>query len=596
MAVQIVVWLAVVFGEAGERPFWIQVVDDATGRGVPLVELRTVNDIRYFTDSNGIVAVDEPGLANRDVHFQIKSHGYEYPKDGFGFRGKMFKLTPGGHEKINIKRLNIAERLYRVTGGGIYRDSFIAGQKAPIEKPTLNADVFGSDSVVNTIYKGKLFWIWGDTNITRYPLGHFQVTAATSELPASGGLDPDVGVNLNYFVQPGGTAKTMCPIPGEGATWIWSLVTLDVDGRERLFASYEKTPKLGVVTERGLVMFDDEKQEFVRVAQFDLNAPISTAGGHAFRKKEKDGDYFYFSNPYPLIRVRANVDALKDITKYEAYTCLKTGERDAGGQLDRDASGKLHYGWKANTALVGVAEQAKLVATNKLQSGESLLHLTDIETGRPVRAHVGSTQWNEYRQRWTMVASEQFGTSVLGEVWWAEADTPVGPWVYARKILTHDKYSFYNPTIHTYFQKEGGRIVYFEGTYTNLFSGNNDQTPRYDYNQIMHKLDLADPRLALPVAHGSNANSPLKAGENIAFFALDRPVPGSIALEYSRSSEGGVRFRQQDPGGGGTLLHGLPPSANPPPNTFPIMESPTGSTKVIGHVWKSPRQWNLSVE
>ena len=32
---------------------------------------------------------------------------------------------------------------------------------------------------------------------------------------------------------------------------------------------------------------------------------------------------------------------------------------------------------------------------------------------------------------------------------------------------------------------------------THTFSGNPDQTPRYDYNQIMYRLDLADERLTL---------------------------------------------------------------------------------------------------
>ncbi len=41
----------------------------------------------------------------------------------------------------------------------------------------------------------------------------------------------------------------------------------------------------------------------------------------------------------------------------------------------------------------------------------------------------------------------------------------------------------------------GGRLIYFEGTYTQTFSGNPVATPRYDYNQIMYRLDLADPRL-----------------------------------------------------------------------------------------------------
>ena len=42
--------------------FTIEVVDETTGRGVPLVELKTTNDVRYYTDSNGIVAYHEPGL------------------------------------------------------------------------------------------------------------------------------------------------------------------------------------------------------------------------------------------------------------------------------------------------------------------------------------------------------------------------------------------------------------------------------------------------------------------------------------------------------------------------------------------------------
>ena len=38
-------------------------------------------------------------------------------------------------------------------------------------------------------------------------------------------------------------------------------------------------------------------------------------------------------------------------------------------------------------------------------------------------------------------------------------------------------------------------MIYFEGTYSHDFSGNKDATTRYDYNQIMYRLDLADPRL-----------------------------------------------------------------------------------------------------
>ena len=85
--------------------------------------------------------------------------------------------------------------------------------------------------------------------------------------------------------------------------------------------------------------------------------------------------------------------------------------------------------------------------------------------------------------------------SQLGEVWYAEAEQPEGPWKYARKVVTHDRYSFYNPKHHLFFDQQGGRIIYFEGTYTDTFSGNPTPTPRYNYNQVMYRLDLSDPRL-----------------------------------------------------------------------------------------------------
>src|SRR5690349_16614892 len=103
----------------GDAPFAIHVVDEQTGRGVPLVELRTVNNIRLHTDSAGVAAFREPGLMGQTVHFEIKSHGYEFPKDGFGYRGKALRVEPGGSARLTIKRKNVAERLYRVTGGGI---------------------------------------------------------------------------------------------------------------------------------------------------------------------------------------------------------------------------------------------------------------------------------------------------------------------------------------------------------------------------------------------------------------------------------------------------------------------------------------------
>ncbi|MEW6074640.1 MAG: hypothetical protein AB1726_18860 [Planctomycetota bacterium] len=48
-------------GQGEAAPYGIEVVDRATGRGVPLVELETTGGILYVTDSAGRVAFDEPG-------------------------------------------------------------------------------------------------------------------------------------------------------------------------------------------------------------------------------------------------------------------------------------------------------------------------------------------------------------------------------------------------------------------------------------------------------------------------------------------------------------------------------------------------------
>ncbi len=201
---------------ARPRPFRIQVVEAGTGRGVPLVELKTVNQIRYYTDSNGIVAFDEPGLFNQKVYFSIRSHGYEADKDGLGYRGASFMITEGGSAQVVIHRLNIARRLYRVTGEGIYRDSLLTGDKVPIRQPLLNGQVFGQDSVVNAVYQGKIYWFWGDTNRPDYPLGNFHVPGATSELPGRGGLEPEHGVDLTYFVDEHGLARPRRRCPARG--------------------------------------------------------------------------------------------------------------------------------------------------------------------------------------------------------------------------------------------------------------------------------------------------------------------------------------------------------------------------------------------
>jgi hypothetical protein len=570
---------AVVIAVLGLRPivtaapadyFAIRVVDQDTGRGVPLVELKTTNEVKHYTDSNGFVAFLEPGLMGQEVFFHVKSHGYEYPKDGFGYRGARLKPVAGGKAIVKIKRVNVAERLYRVTGQGVYRHSILLGESVPTEQPSLNGQVTGQDTVMTAVYRGKIFWLWGDTNRASYALGNFSTTSATSELPGRpGGLDPAVGVNLHYFLDPSGFTRKMVPdsaVQGPGLKWCDGLIVLpDPSGRERLVGRCAMYKDLGTLLYRGLVVFNDETGTFDSLAKFDPSAPMILEG-HPFQAATGGTTYAYngFGPPY-AVRVPADWKAVQDPTAYEGFTCLPAGGRFDGEKtkLDRGPDGTLVFAWKKDTPPLSSRQRDQLTKAGVLKADELWSAFRDVETGKPVRPHGGSVSWSPYRRRWQAVFTQSGGTSALGEIWYAEADTPAGPWGYARKVLTHEKYTFYNPAHHPFFDQDGGRTIYFEGTYTIQFSGNTEHTPWYEYNQIMHRLDLADPRLTLPApvyrVRGEGGAAYLtRAGiderkawtqvEDVAFFAVppDRPR-GDLVPVYA---VGGAELRTTPPADG----------------------------------------------
>jgi len=568
-----------------EGPFAIEVVDAETGRGVPLIELRTVNEIRLVTDSAGLVAFDEPGLMGRSVFFHVRGHGYEFPLDGFGNRGKALAVSEGGHARIAVRRVNIAERLYRITGGGIYRDSLLLGRRPPTKQPALDALVLGSDSVLEAPLGGRIFWFWGDTNRPSYPLGNFHTPTATSLPPGRGGLDPEVGVDLDYAVDADGFAAPSARMPGDGPTWLDALTVLEgPDGRERMFAAFAKVRPSMETYERGLAEFDPAARKFSKVAPIPLGAPVRPFG-HPFRHEAGGVDRVYFADPYPIARVAAGSGPIADLGQYEAYTCLLPGSTLDRPDVDREPDGSARYAWRRGAPMLDALGQDRLVRSGVLRPGDRLFPLRDVDSGRSILAHRGSTYWNEHRRRWVMIAVEIGGTtSHLGEVWFAEADSPIGPWVYARKVATHDRYSFYNPKQHPSFAKGGGRTIFFEGTYTTSFSGNDAPTPRYDYNQVMYKLDLDDPRLNLPVPiyRVDGRFAPRRPGHRVAFQALERPAPETVPVGPFHVLPLGIK----DPPSTTTVLY----EARGPAGPYYFVE-PAGLAlfggRPVGRAWKA---------
>ena len=474
-----------------DRFFTITAVDDATGRGVPLVEISLINGLCDYTDSNGIVAFFEPALMDRDVFFQIRSHGYRFHTLVHGRPGVVLKPVSGEHTVLSLTRINVAERLYRITGEGIYGHSMVSGRSSPIRCPWLNAGVMGQDTVLAVPYREKIFWFWGDTwGVDTF---NFAVAGATSRTAGTGGLDPGTGVELTYFTDDREVVKPLCPDFGCGRVWLdWVAPVRDDPAPCRLLARYTRVASLDDILECGFALFNDTKEIFESVITLPVEFNTPHLAQHPFFGLANGIEYIYFTAGFQFCRARATRAGMTDPSEYEYFGCVDPShkpiiaDRPPACLTDPD---RHDYGWQKYADVTGRFQHHLQGRENKPE----WIHLLDIETGSSVDARPGSIFWNSFRKRWILIAQEN-----IGQIWYSEADTPVGPWVYVRKVVSHSGYSFYNPTHHPFFDQQNGRIIYFEGTYTHIFSDTAVQTPRYDYNQIMYRLDLADARLFLP--------------------------------------------------------------------------------------------------
>jgi hypothetical protein len=367
-------------------------------------------------------------------------------------------------------------------------------------------------------------------------------------------------------------------------------------GRTRLFTNFAEINSDQTTARDGLAEFNDDKAVFEPVTDYPKGDPLRPEG-HPFLVDNQGQRYLYFQvaamGAFPLVRNIPDLTHMMDAASFESFTCLAPGGRYVGAttSLDRAPDGHLMWGWKRNTAALGEDQANALVAAGKMRSDELLTALHDVETDGIVLSHGGSVFWNPYRRRWVMVTTQAFGTpSFLGEVWFAEADTPVGPWVYARKIATHDHYTFYNPTQHPFFDQDGGRQIYFEGTYVNTYSDVKDLTPRYNYNQLMYRLSLDDPRLALPVpvyhlhavtgadAYGTretvDAGKQWSQVQDIPFFAVPptRVHAGLIPLYAVSAPKNGVALKTTSQTAS-PLCYVLPAAAEPGEKPSPAIVS-----------------------
>lgn len=490
-----------------DQYFAIRIIDDQTGRGIPLVFLRTTFKAIYMTDSAGYVAFHEPGLmTGKPLWVTVSSYGYISPTGFLGAAGVQVNPTHGGYAEIRMKREQIAERLYRMTGYGIYKDSMLLGEPTPIKNPVLNADVAGSDTIQCAILKDKLLWMWQDTDQMAFSLGNFAMTGATTALPDQ--LDPNRGFDFNYYTtdgQPTSFTRAMIKLPlkNQGPVWVDGLTVVnDREGRERLIAKYSVASQSMEFVEQGLVGWNAETKTFdQRLAVFkNPRATNPAPGEHTIYVYDEGVRYAYYGKN---VRVRADFESASDPTMYESFTCL-----DRNGKVSRrHANGALNWRWEKGAKPISFDNVEELVRDRVLKPGESPYELLDVDTGEHIVAAQMAIAWNPYLNLWVNIIQQKMGATTAGEIWYSTASAPEGPWKHTRKVTTHhmarDDYKqnhndLYNPVQHYELMRDGGRSVYFSGTLVNTFSGNQWPTPYYNYNNIMYKLDLADPRLGLP--------------------------------------------------------------------------------------------------
>lgn len=488
----------------------IRLVDADSGRGIPLVYLRSEYKSIYVTDSAGYVAFNEPELmTGQGLWLNVASFGYQTPMGGFDTEGLQVYPSPGGSVEIRLQRTQVAERLYRMTGYGIYRDSVLLGQPTPLERPIINAQVTGSDTVQCAKYQGKLLWMWQDTDQLAFPLGNFNMTGATTDLPDK--IDPEKGIDFHYLTSgadndPDTFVRSLAEIPldtpGSYPIWVDGLTVVpDEDqGVERLVARYYASGPNMECIEEGLVEWNDATKRLDKITKLPTGCGGLAPMGHTYYVRDNGTRYAYYGKN---IRVKADYASARDPSQYEAFTCLSPD----GTTARRAADGTLIWGWVKGGKAVNYENTNSLVSQGLFSADESPYRVTDVDSGKKITIAQVGIAWNPYLGLWVNIMQELLGDTTAGEIWFATARAPEGPWAQAKKVATHfmntksyqqNSNDLYNPVQHYELMADGGRLVYFSGTFVNTFSGNPWSTPYYHYNNIMYRLDLNESSLNLP--------------------------------------------------------------------------------------------------
>ena len=514
--------------------FKITIVDGVTGRGVPLVQLRTSNYISWYSDSAGVVAFDEPGMLGMAVYFVVLTDGYEIvasavlPNTPGSEPGVLLRTVGGDSATITLRRTQPAERLYRLTGGGLYRDTLLTGGAAPVKEPQISkSSSIGQDSLMAIPFKKQVFWCFGDTECPAGPrdtdcqhYGRFTNCAVTVRSVGNGSVPP----SLDYFVSknsraPGGLGSDGRPNdallklwnPGSfvhpkamlagpqgqiynQSSWIGSMtVTKDAAGNDdALWVTYV-CPWGGPDKIFGVAKWSEAQQVFL--PEQGAAQKLRYSGAQVVQTlspADKAAGFIYYASAFAMSRVPANSSSIVNPSLYEYFSPCSAGASGCKSKMSAAS-----WGWKKSNldgGLSGVGYFNPTAELGAIKAGllpraaaRMQVHDKAHPFGGSLVLSRGSVNWNAHRSKYVLIAEQAqlnraapLGASRHGEIFYCESSSITGPWTACTSVITHNQtgMSCYNPMQLAWLDEYGGARVYIACTFTAMASSTGGKTDR----------------------------------------------------------------------------------------------------------------------
>ena len=445
--------------------FGVRVVDSSSGRGIPAARVSVLHWLDQWSDSLGYVAFQEPALATPTQLF-VTVESDNYDKLAVSLNASL-----GRSLSLQLRRQLPAERLYRVTGPGIFRDAVLLGAKLPpaaaavaASDSDLSHGIAGQDAMISAQFRDKIVLSFGDTRSASDGAGQTMTSNALAPTQAFSRERILDGLPLSYSLSPSGETRPSLPLhvsersvcefgmpfarKGTNDSSV-EIGALSATSRG-LFVVFTKRPRGNMGPSWadcttccwGIARYDIDTRVYRPQVLFPLKSPMfgRVTASQSLVTTEDGVERIYFTVQKPIVRVA--VSAIANLSAFEE---------------------------------VAVASP-----------------FTDQDINRAAVTHVASAGL------FVMIAEGR--EPRMGDILAATAKSLAGPWSSLCRIassnLTHN--ALYNPSIHTTINGSSGAEIIWSATLSDGYTTNSVHkqdgltVPRYNYEVIMHRVRLDD--------------------------------------------------------------------------------------------------------